>query len=77
MLRQMREPLQRTTLNHLPTILHQDLQTLDKPLALKNPEDLNKIRELAINREMWRELQQNIVETAEASQSIDRNAKGP
>ena len=70
-------PFKGRPLTTLPTVLHQDLQTLNKPLALKNPEDLNKIRELAQDREMWRELQQKIVKTAEASQSIDRDAKGP
>ena len=61
----------------LPIVLHQDLQTLENPLTLKTTEDLEKIKELAQDRERWKNLQHMIVKTAEASQSIDRDAKGP
>ena len=61
----------------LPVVLHQDLQTLENPLIMKTTEDLEKIKELAQDRERWKDLQHMIVKTAEASQSIDRDMKGP
>ena len=61
----------------LPIVLHQDFQNLGNPLTLKTTEDLEKFKELAQDRERWKNLQHMIVKTAEASQSIDRDAKGP
>ena len=61
----------------LPTVLHQNLQTLEPPLTLKRSEDLKEIKILAQDRQLWKKLQHEMVKTAEASQSIDRDAKGP
>ena len=63
-------------LTTLPYVLHQNLQSLKKPLTLKKQEDLIKIKELAQDRPKWKEIQQEMVEAAQASQSEDGDAKG-
>ena len=47
-----------------------------KHLPTKKQEDLIKIKELAQDRPKWKEIQQEMVKAAEASQSEDGDAKG-
>lgn len=49
---------------------------VNEQITLKTAEDLNLFRELANNRERWRDLRQNFVETAEVSMPFDEDAKG-
>ena len=56
-------------------MLNQNLETLDHGITLKSTDDLEKLATIANDRQLWRNLKQDLVEAAEASKSFDRDAK--
>ena len=61
----------------LPTVLNKDLQLLENETRLKNEKDLQQLRSIASDRTRWREIKHELVEAANMSLSLDRDAKGP
>lgn len=56
-------------------MLNRDLKRLEPPTAQKT-EDLALLRSMAADRKLWKELKQEMRETAEESQSDGKDAKG-
>ena len=69
-------PFRGRPITTLPVLLNQNLGTLENEMTLKSASDLQKLTALAQDRQRWRELRHDMVEAAEASQSVDRDAKG-
>ena len=58
----------------LPIVLNRDLALIK--MGLKNQLDLERLRSMAQDRQHWRDFTSRMVKTAEATQSVDRDAKG-
>ena len=71
------EPYRGRPITTMPIVLNHDLKLTEHTMSLKSEQDLEQIRKVATNRDQWKQLQQDVVGAAEASQSIDRDAKGP
>ena len=59
----------------LPVILNKNLTTLGQNISLRTAGDLENLRTLAEDRQHWRHLTQEILETAKATRSFGRDAK--
>ena len=58
----------------LPVTLNKDLTRVK--MNLKTPDDLERLRNIAQDRQSWKDLTTEMVKAAEATQSVNGDAKG-